>query len=352
MGVGNFFARIPDQLLHESELFGSRRIPSAVLPPCSIRTPKFSSSPLKTPGCRTTHRHGDRQPPFATSRLPTPNTPIRSCPFKTISLSSLSTSSSGRIAGLHQLALHADSLDVRARRAMAARADLVAAIRLPDDTFRKTPTRPSPPTSCFPQATSNEPQPEHPVWIDSVSHIVPGYGDPAAVNYNAYFDEHPEMVLGVTVRKAGCTGGKITRSSPLKATQASSTSSGSYRDLTGKFFTPYDRLSPRIRGTAEVHPRLFPHLTHQESLYFITKAPSGSTTMAHGLRSTRIVEWRVLFQLKSLVALRDSLKEVIRLQLQSANEGQLAECQEQLLQHYEAIAQTLARSTMSAQQSL
>jgi N12 class adenine-specific DNA methylase len=30
------------------------------------------------------------------------------------------------------------------------------------------------------------------------------------------------------------------------------------------------------------------------------------------------------------------LKEVIRLQLQSANEGQLAECQEQLLQHYES----------------
>jgi len=52
MGVGNFFARIPDQLLHESELFGSRRIPQ--------RGARFHA----LSGCQ------DSRQPFEDTRLP------------------------------------------------------------------------------------------------------------------------------------------------------------------------------------------------------------------------------------------------------------------------------------------
>ena len=48
MGVGNFFARIPDQFLHESELFGIEKNPlSGRSPPCFIRTQRFSLQPFE-----------------------------------------------------------------------------------------------------------------------------------------------------------------------------------------------------------------------------------------------------------------------------------------------------------------
>ena len=99
--------------------------------------------------------------------------------------------------------------------------------------------------------------------------------------------------------------------------------------LPENIFTPYDpsvyKDSRNSRSASSLVPA--PNTIKNHS-YFIDEGTvwfndnGARTPLPRALSSGR-----VLFQLKSLVALRDSLKEVIRLQLQSANEGQLAECQ-------------------------
>jgi len=152
----------------------------------------------------------------------------------------------------------------------------------PTTPSKKTPIRVTTDILFFRKRLPNEPQPEHPVWIDSVSHVVPGYGDPAAVNYNAYFDEHPEMVLGVHSAESRMYGRKDYTLKPfegdtsiverLRAAIETLPETSSHRTI---------HLSPRIHGIAETPLRSFPHQIPSRIIRTSsTKEPSGSTTTA------------------------------------------------------------------------
>jgi adenine-specific DNA methylase len=343
MGVGNFFARIPDQLLHESELFGVEKNPlsgalaSMLYPDAKILVQPFEDTRL--PNNSFDMVIGN--PPFADIKIADPEYSDPKLSIHNYFLvKSLDKLKPGGIAVCISSHYTLDSLDVRARRAMAARADLVAAIRLPDDTFQKNAnTAVTTDILFFRKRLPNEPQPEHPVWIDSISHVVPGYGDPAAVNYNAYFDEHPEMVLGVHSAESRMYGRKDYTLNPFEDDLSITVRLQKAIDtLPENIFTPYDpSVSKDSRNSRSASSLVPAPNTIKNHSYFIDEGTvwfndnGARTPLPRALSSGR-----VLFQLKSLVALRDSLKEVIRLQLQSANKGQLAECQEQLLQHYES----------------
>ncbi|MGA2048679.1 MAG: N-6 DNA methylase, partial [Terracidiphilus sp.] len=173
MGVGNFFARIPDQLLHESELFGVEKNPlsgalaSMLYPDAKILVQPFEDTRL--PNNSFDMVIGN--PPFADIKIADPEYSDPKLSLHNYFLvKSLDKLKPGGIAVCISSHYTLDSLDVRARRAMAARADLVAAIRLPDDTFQKNAnTAVTTDILFFRKRLPNEPQPEHPVWIDSVS---------------------------------------------------------------------------------------------------------------------------------------------------------------------------------------
>jgi len=76
MGVGNFFARIPDQLLHESELFGVEKNPlsgalaSMLYPDAKILVQPFEDTRL--PNNSFDMVIGNAGPPAHRARLPKP----------------------------------------------------------------------------------------------------------------------------------------------------------------------------------------------------------------------------------------------------------------------------------------
>jgi len=245
MGVGNFFARIPGQLLHESELFGVEKNPlsgalaSMLYPDAKILVQPFEDTRL--PNNSFDLIIGN--PPFADIKIADPEySDPKLSVHNYFLVKSLDKLKPGGIAVCISSHYTLDSLDVRARRAMAARADLVAAIRLPDNTFQKNAnTSVTTDILFFRKRLPNEPQPEHPVWIDSVSRIVPGYSDPAAVNYNAYFDEHPEMVLGVHSAESRMYGRKDYTLKPFEGdTSIVERLQRAIDTLPENIFTPYD----------------------------------------------------------------------------------------------------------------
>jgi hypothetical protein len=289
IGVGNFFARIPDQVLHETELFGVEKNPlsgalaSMLYPDAKILVQPFEDTRL--PNNSFDMVIGN--PPFADIKIADPEYSDPKLSLHNYFLvKSLDKLKPGGIAVCISSHYTLDSLDVRARRAMAARADLVAAIRLPDDTFKKNAnTAVTTDILFFRKRLPNELQSEHPVWIDSIPHVVPGYGDHRSTTTSTSTSILRWFSV-FTVRKAECMGGKTTRSNPLKATRASFNVFRKPSRHCRKISSPLTiRLSPRIHGTTETLHRSFPRQTQSRIIHTSsTKAPSGSTTTAPGHR--------------------------------------------------------------------
>jgi len=343
MGVGNFFSRIPGQFLHESELYGVEKNPlsgalaSLLYPDAKVLVQPFEDTRL--PNNSFDLIIGN--PPFADIKIADPEySDPRLSLHNYFLVKSLDKLKPGGIAICISSHYTLDSLDVRPRRALAARADLIAAIRLPDDAFQNNAnTSVTTDILFFRKRLPSEPQLEHPVWIDSVPHVVPGYGDPASVNYNAYFDEHPEMVLGVHCAESRMYGRKDYTLKPFEGdTSLVEQLQKAIETLPENVVTPYDPPLSQGSRTNRSAPALVPAPnTIKNHSYFLDEGTvwfndnGARTPLPRALSSGRI-----LYQLKSLIALRDTLKEVIRLQLQPSDEGQLAECQKLLLQHYES----------------
>jgi N12 class adenine-specific DNA methylase len=102
-----------------------------------------------------------------------------------------------------------DSMDTRARRAMAKHADLLGAVRLPSDAFtRVAGTEVVTDILVLRRRDHDEPAQDGPAWLDSepldvhdIDHIVDEeLFDPdrlaEAINVNEYFLNHPENVIG------------------------------------------------------------------------------------------------------------------------------------------------------------
>jgi N12 class adenine-specific DNA methylase len=91
-----------------------------------------------------------------------------------------------------------DKLDDRVRTAIAARGDLVAAIRLPGSTFGKTAGTEVVTDILFLKKRAKDTPPEGAKWMNVVEVPDPGGGDPIPVN--EYFAAHPEQILGTLDR--------------------------------------------------------------------------------------------------------------------------------------------------------
>ena len=95
-----------------------------------------------------------------------------------------------------------DALDTRARAAMAARADLLGAVRLPDTAFKSVAgTTVVTDLLLFRKREDGAPRPERPAWVDVQDVAIPateseGAAEPEPVAINRYFVDHPGRVLG------------------------------------------------------------------------------------------------------------------------------------------------------------
>ena len=203
MGVGNFFGMLPDSMLG-SRLYGveldsiTGRIAQKLYP----------NAEIKVAGFETTDRRDFYD--LAVGNVPFGNYKVSDKPYDKLGFSihnyffakALDQVRPGGVVAFVTSRYTMDSKNSDARRYMAQRAELLGAIRLPNDAFKKNAGTEVVSDILFLQKR------DHP--IDIVPEWVNLDRTEEGHTMNSYFVAHPEMVLGDTVEESTAYGMDIT----------------------------------------------------------------------------------------------------------------------------------------------
>ena len=331
MGVGNFFGRIPANLAVSSELLGieknvvSGKMAQTLYPDARIVVKPFES--VQIPNKSMDLIIGN--PPFAEIKIfdPDYSSPKLSTHNYFI-VKSLDKLKPGGLAALITSHYTLDSASDTARVEMSKRADLVAAIRLPNTAFeRNAGTSVTADILFFRKREAGETERAVEDWTRT---SIVELGDGKSVTINAYFAEHPEMVLG----RNALTGSQY--------------SSEEYT------VEPTGRLNEQIAAAIDHLPRnvsarsavreterirddslLYAPSHIKEGAFFIEEGKVW--TNEKGQRTALAFETSAatIFQLKSLIGLRDAVNETLRVQKDGGDDAELAAVQEMLSDRYD-----------------
>lgn len=228
-----------------------------------------------------------------------------------------------------------DKKNPKVRRHLACRADLVAAIRLPNDAFRRG-AGVEVTTDIIVLQKLEQPEEREPAWV----HL--GRTEDG-VEVNGYFAEHPEMILG---RMAG---GIIVHGRP-DGTACLPAEGEELQDLLSR---AVNRIEARIsaRPTApdasevEEAPESIPadpevrnySFTERDgALYFRTGAAMDRCEVSKTAQS----------RIKGLIGVRDALRRVVDLQVADASDAALSQAQGELGRIYDSF--TAKHGTISS----
>jgi N12 class adenine-specific DNA methylase len=345
MGVGNFFGRIPQDLAAHSELMGveknivSGRMAKLLYPDARITVKPYED--VRIPNNSVDLIIGN--PPFAEIKIFDPDyaNPKLSVHNYFI-VKSLDKLKPGGIAALITTHYTLDSASNVARAEMAKRADLVAAIRLPNNAFAQNAgTQVTTDILFFRKRGVGEPEQSNHRWLDTVNVPViertetygegPGEEQTAAVN--EYFVAHPEMVLG----DHSLTG------SQYRSDEYTLKPNG---DIKVQLAAAIDSLPRNIARVVEITGVAKPILTNDELVFAPEHIKEGAFYLEGGkvwikqggqqkaLPST--TSNADTFQLKSLIGLRDAVNETLRVQRDSGDDADLKGVQEVLGRRYDS----------------
>ena len=194
MGVGNFFGRLPEELRDKVNLYGvekdslSGRIAQKLYPQADITIDGFENT-----------RFNDNSFDVAIGNIPFGDFSVNDSKYNSkhlkihdyFFLKSLDKVRDGGIVAFVTSKGTLDKKDSSFRRALAEKADLVGAVRLPNNAFKSAGTEVTP-DIIFLQKRS-APLENIPSWVN-VGTTENG------LSINNYFIEHPEMVLGDIVQ--------------------------------------------------------------------------------------------------------------------------------------------------------
>lgn len=194
MGVGNFFGRLPEELRDKVNLYGvekdslSGRIAQKLYPQADITIDGFENT-----------RFNDNSFDVAIGNIPFGNFSVNDSKYNSehlkihdyFFLKSLDKVRDGGIVAFVTSKGTLDKKDSSFRKTLAERADLVGAVRLPNNAFKSAGTEVTP-DIIFLQKRS-APLENIPSWVN-VGTTENG------LSINNYFIEHPEMVLGNIVQ--------------------------------------------------------------------------------------------------------------------------------------------------------
>ena len=203
MGIGNFFGMLPPEM-QSSRLYGveldsiTGRIAQKLYP----------NAEIKVAGFETTDRRDFYD--LAVGNVPFGNYKVSDKPYDKLGFSihnyffakSLDQVRPGGVVAFVTSRYTMDSKNSDARRYMAQRAELLGAIRLPNDAFKKNAGTEVVSDILFLQKR------DHP--IDNVPEWVNLDRTEEGHTMNSYFVAHPEMVLGDTVEESTAYGMDIT----------------------------------------------------------------------------------------------------------------------------------------------
>lgn len=194
MGVGNFFGRLPEELRDKVNLYGvekdslSGRIAQKLYPQADITIDGFENT-----------RFNDNSFDVAIGNIPFGDFSVNDSKYNSehlkihdyFFLKSLDKVRDGGVVAFVTSKGTLDKKDSSFRRALAEKADLVGAVRLPNNAFKSAGTEVTP-DIIFLQKRS-APLENIPSWVN-VGTTENG------LSINNYFIEHPEMVLGDIVQ--------------------------------------------------------------------------------------------------------------------------------------------------------
>jgi len=335
MGIGNFFGRIPSHISMRSELMGieknilSGRMAQMLYPDASIVVKPYEE--VQIPNGSVDLIIGN--PPFGEIKIFDKNyTAPKLSIHNYFIVKSLDKLRENGIAALITSHYTLDSESSAARAEMFKRADLVAAIRLPEDTFKKSAGTEVVTDILFfrKRASSAELSPLSQRFIDVVD-TPTGEGD-ETVRVNEYYRDHPEMVLGKHSMEDGMYRAKQYTLLPVGDLQE--LLGAAIQRLPRNINTPaIDR--PAIQRHRNSGPDMAPSST-KESSFFIEEGKvwinqaGARVPLPHALATSASV-----YQLKALIELRETLKDALRVQLAEDGDQNLVPLQARLTTQYE-----------------
>lgn len=218
-----------------------------------------------------------------------------------------------------------DKTNSNVRKYISQRADLLGAIRLPNNTFK---------ANAGTEVTSDilffrkreTPQTGEPEWINTVP------VENSDLRINEYFIDHPEMVLGDIKEVSGPYGPQLT-CAPIEGTNLREQLQAAIKNISGEYIptansVELDNIPEEDTIPATPDVRNFCFTLVNGAVYF------RENSIMHKVSTNATAERRI----KGLIGIRDILRELIDAQLDGANDQVILRLQNQLNEEYDKFS--------------
>lgn len=331
MGVGNFFGRLPEELRDKVNLYGvekdslSGRIAQKLYPQADITIDGFENT-----------RFNDNSFDVAIGNIPFGDFSVNDSKYNSehlkihdyFFLKSLDKVRDGGIVAFVTSKGTLDKKDSSFRKILAERADLVGAVRLPNNAFKSAGTEVTP-DIIFLQKRS-APLENIPSWVN-VGITENG------LSINNYFIEHPEMVLGNIVQ-----GNKLygrtddTMCVPFAdGRPLSELLPEAVKHITFTYSPAKEVISPVSKAEAVISkPEELRSLSYYKSgneIYFYGSNSAGElvTVSAKDLLDKKYTT-KNIDRLTAFMEIRDTLRELLEVQQHDNNDAEVEQLQHRL----------------------
>lgn len=336
MGVGNFFGRLPEELRDKVNLYGvekdslSGRIAQKLYPQADITIDGFENT-----------RFNDNSFDVAIGNIPFGDFSVNDSKYNSehlkihdyFFLKSLDKVRDGGIVAFVTSKGTLDKKDSSFRKTLAERADLVGAVRLPNNAFKSAGTEVTP-DIIFLQKRS-APLENIPSWVN-VGTTENG------LSINNYFIEHPEMVLGNIVQ-----GNKLygrtddTMCVPFAdGRPLSELLPEAVKNITFTYSPAKEVITP-VSKTESVKPEELRSQSYYKSgneIYFYGSNSAGElvTVPAKDLLDKKYTT-KNIDRLTAFMEIRDTLRELLEVQQHDNNDAEVEQLQHRLNTIYDSF---------------
>ena len=326
MGVGNFFGMLPESMA-DSRLYGveldsiTGRIAQKLYPEANI----------KVAGFETTDRRDFYD--LAVGNVPFGNYKVNDKAYNKLNFSihnyffakAIDQVRPGGIAAFVTSRYTLDSKDSAARKHIAERADLLGAIRLPNNAFRANAGTDVVSDIIFLQKR-DRPMDHEPAWVQQ--------GKTAdGIAINSYFADHPEMILGKLTTESTQYGKEEATVVPIEGANLADQLREAVQQLEGQYLeaaaeVPDIAETEAERRTLPADPDVknFSYTVVEGDVYYRENSVMTQVELS-GNAKDRVV---------GMVELRQIVNELIDRQLNDYPEEDIKEAQEQLNAAYDA----------------
>lgn len=329
MGIGNFFGRLPSDLRENSKLYGvekdslSGRIAKKLYPQADITIDGFENT-----------RFNDNSFDVAIGNIPFGDFSVNDSKYNSehlkihdyFFLKSLDKVRDGGIVAFVTSKGTLDKKDSSFRKTLAERADLVGAIRLPNNAFKSAGTEVTP-DIIFLQKRS-APLENIPSWVN-VGTTENG------LSINNYFIEHPEMVLG-DIAQGNKLYGRTDDTMCVPFADGRPLSELLPEAVKNITFTysPAKEVIPPVSKTESVKPEELRSQSYYKSgneIYFYGSNSAGElvTVPAKDLLDKKYTT-KNIDRFTAFMEIRDTLRELLEVQQHDNNDAEVEQLQHRL----------------------